>query len=57
MFDVPGKWDALEFLAWSPLPLEDSGLADVNPGSAAVVDVDLAIVVDGGVPGVSACWC
>ena len=55
IFDAPGKWDALEFLAWAPPPLEDSGLADVNPGIAAVVDIDLAAVVDGGVPGVGAC--
>ena len=50
--DVAGEWDAPEPLARALPPLEDSGLANVYPGSAAVVDVDLVAVIDGNVPGV-----
>ena len=52
VLDVAAEWDAPEPLARALPPLEDSGLANVYPGSAAVVDVDLVAVIDGNVPGV-----
>ena len=49
VFDGVGEWDAPEAFAWASPPLEDGGFADMNPGGAAVVYVDLVAVVDGNI--------